>query len=199
MTMSTLTRASRVQADARQLVAEIEAYLASRTPSAPPAPTPTRIGGADHRLPPVDQLIAEAGITTGPAPRQKKAKSPKALPGGLWKALPDWTLSARRRTRRPVTVTQHLQLTIMVIQRYGWARGSLRTRSGRRCILGAQAVLYRLGYGDQDTARAAGDAMDRILASRGITVPYHQWNDHPDRSEDQVLYLLAAAAEKAGR
>lgn len=196
MTTHALIDASQLSADAEQLVREIERFLAARPARRPDIPTPKPARGSGFDLPPIDELIAQAGIVTGPAPRQKKTKD-RGLPGGLWRILPDWALAARRGPRRQVTVTEHLQLTALVIQRYGWARGSLRTRSGRRCILGAQAVLYRLGYGDQDTAMAAGRVMDRILHARGIRCHYHEWNDHAGRDEGEVLYLLREAIKTA--
>ncbi|WP_458089446.1 DUF6197 family protein [Streptomyces malaysiensis] len=197
MTTHALIDASQLSADANQLVREIENFLATQPARRPnlPAPKPAR-GSFD--LPPVDELIAEAGIVTGPAPRQKKTKD-RGLPGGVWRMLPDWALTVRRGSRRQVTVTEHLQLTALVIQRYGWCGRGLRSRSGRRCILGAQAVLYRLGYGDQDTAMAAGRVMDRILAARGIRAHYWEWNDHAGRDEGDVLYLLREAIQTAGQ
>ncbi|MBI0296286.1 hypothetical protein JBE04_17905 [Streptomyces sp. PRKS01-29] len=197
MTTAMLDAATLGQAGA-QLIAEIEQFLATRLAKRPaiPEPKPARSRGFD--LPPVDELIAEAGIVTGPAPRQKKTKD-RGLPGGVWRMLPDWALSARRGTRRQVTVTEHLQLTALVILRYGWCGRGLRSRSGRRCILGAQAVLYRLGYGDQDTAMAAGRVMDRILRARGIRAHYWEWNDHAGRDEGDVLYLLREAIQAAGQ
>ncbi|GAA1065225.1 DUF6197 family protein [Streptomyces asiaticus] len=181
----------------QQLIAEIERFLATRPAKRPAIPEPKPVRGSGFDLPPVNELIAEAGIVTGPAPRQKKTKD-RGLPGGVWRMLPDWALSARRGPRRQVTVTEHLQLTALVIQRYGWCGRGLRSRSGRRCILGAQAVLYRLGYGDQDTAMAAGRVMDRILAGRGIRAHYWEWNDHAGRDEGDVLYLLREAVQAAG-
>lgn len=196
MTTAMLDAATLGQAGA-QLIAEIEQFLATRPAkrSAIPEPKPPRGRGSD--LPPVADLIAEAGIVTGPAPRQKESKD-RGLPGGVWRILPDWALSARRGSRRRVTVTEHLQLTALVIQRYGWCGRGLRSRSGRRCILGAQAVLYRLGYGDQDTAMAAGRVMDGILRGRGIRCHYWEWNDHPGRDQGDALYLLREAIKAAG-
>ncbi|PNG97026.1 DUF6197 family protein [Streptomyces malaysiensis] len=205
MTTRTLRGASHspaMTAEGEQLVAEIERFLATRPARRPavPAPAPARVSGSDIELPPVDELIAQAGIVTGPAPRTKKPPktNDRELPGGLWRMLPDWALTARRGRRREVTVTEHLQLTALVIQRYGWCGRGLRSRSGRRCILGAQAVLYRLGYGSQDTAMAAGRVMDRILAGRGIRAHYWEWNDHPGRDEADVLHLLREAIDTAG-
>lgn len=200
MTTLTMPDASFI-ADGKQFVAEIEQFLARRATQRAMIPAATPVRRNTIGLPPVDELIAQAGIVTGPAPRQTKDRS---LPGGVWKMLPDWALAARRGPRRQITVTEHLQLTALVIQRYGWCSSGLRSRSGRRCILGAQAVLYRLGYGDQDTAMAAGRVMDRILRARGLRSgwSYHEWNDMPGRTEGEVLCLLReaiTAASEAGR
>ncbi|MFB9485188.1 hypothetical protein ACFFSH_38345, partial [Streptomyces filamentosus] len=96
---------------------------------------------------------------------------------------------------RPITVTQHLQLTALVIEQYGHHRGGLRSLSGRRCILGAQAVLYRLGYGDEATAIAAGQQMQNVLRRRGINEPYHRWNDRPERCTGDALQLIREAID----
>lgn len=197
MATHALIDASLLSADGEKLVREIEQFLATRPAKRPAIPTPKPVRGPSIDLPPVDELIAQAGIVTGPGPRQKKSKD-RVLPGGVWRMLPDWALSARRGARRQVTVVEHLQLTALVIKRYGWCGSGLRSRSGRRCILGAQAVLFRLGYGDQDTAMAAGRVMDRILRARGIRCHYHEWNDHAGRDEGEVLYLLREAIQAAG-
>lgn len=176
------------------LVHEIERYLAART-RATAHPLVTR---------PTDELVAAALAelgTTIPSSDTRERSTTGRLPCGLWRALPDWALTARRRLygtgRRQITVAEHLELTALVIEEYGWAHGRLRTRSGRRCILGAQAVLYRLGYGDEDTAITAGTHIQDVLAARGITQSYHQWNDGPGRSREEALYLVRRAADDA--
>ncbi len=105
-------------------------------------------------------------------------------------------LGHRTGTRRAVTVAQHLELTALVLQRYGWTQRSLRTAGGRRCILGAQAVLYRLGYGDERTAEEAGRWIQGVLRRRGISSPYWAWQDGPGRTEVEVLHLLREAAHQ---
>jgi len=182
--------------DARLLVDEIERYLAARVrTTAHPLVTKT-----------TQELIAEALGTPapvdGPAPAPVLAAPPRAL-----RLLPDWVLSFPLLRQlhgggRHISAAEHLELTALVIERYGWAHGQLRSRSGRRCILGAQAVLFRLGYGDEDTVAAAADRLQGVLAARGITQPYHQWNDGPGRTQAEVLHLVrqaAAAAREAGR
>ncbi len=177
-----------------QLVAEIEHYLAARARATGPAtahPLVTR---------PTADLIRDALRSLPPAPAPGAATKPHAVPGRLLRYLPDWALTALRPLnggRRRVTVAEHLELTALVIERYGWERGSLRSRSGRRCILGAQAVLYRLGYGDQDTALTAGGYLDAELQDRGINGTYWEWNDHPSRTREQALDLVRTAANAA--
>lgn len=174
--------------DASALIAEIEKYLADQAPhTAHPLVTKT-----------TDQLIAEALSpnmgTEAPAPTL-------TAPSRMWRILPDWALSLVRQlhagTARHVTVAQHLELTALVIEQYGWARGNLRTASGGRCILGAQLVLRHLGYGDNSTAAEAGRHLTNTLAARGIQQPIHQWNDGHGRTQGEVLHLIREAARNA--
>lgn len=171
--------------DAAQLVRDIEQYLAARTrTTAHPLVTKTTA-----------ELIAEA---LGTAPAEAAAAAPE-LPGRALRLLPDWVLRFpivrhRHGGARAVTVAEHLELTALVIERYGWAQRTHRTRSGRRCILGAQAVLFRLGIGDETTVAAAANHLQNVLRSRGCTAPYATWNDHPDRTEADVLALIRTAA-----
>lgn len=117
----------------------------------------------------------------------------------LWRIIPDWALALTPARRfhgagRAITVTQHLELTALVLQQYGWHRGGLRSRGGARCIVGAQAVLYRLGYGDEETAVAAGKRLQNVLRRRGIDEPFHAWNDRRQRDLGDVLGLIREAA-----
>ncbi|MFE7268520.1 hypothetical protein ACFU9B_42225 [Streptomyces sp. NPDC057592] len=175
--------------DVDGLVREIEQYLAARTrTTAHPLVTKT-----------TQQLVAEALGTQAPA-----APVAAPLPGRMLRLLPDWVLQIpivrhRHGGARQVTVAEHLELTALVIERYGWAQGTHRTRSGRVCILGAQAVLYRLGIGDETTVDRAGQRLQAVLQSRGCTLPYHRWNDMPDRSQGEVVALVRTAAQEASR
>ncbi|MFE0647481.1 hypothetical protein ACFVZH_02670 [Streptomyces sp. NPDC059534] len=184
MAASTATRPAALTVDAASLIADIEAYLAQQAPrTAHPLVTKT-----------TDQLVAEALA----APADEQQAPAFTAPSRLWRIIPDWALALTPARRlhgagRQITVTQHLQLTALVIQQYGWHRGGLRSRSGARCILGAQAVLYRLGYGDEETAEAAGQAMQNVLTRRGIDEAYHRWNDRPERTLDEVLRLIREA------
>lgn len=163
------------------LGAEAEAWLAD----------PTRTA---HRLVsvPTAQLVAEA-LAGSPAPAPGASVM---LPGGVWRVLPDRLLALRAARRRPVTVAEHLALTGMVLDQWGWARTStrIRTRGGRRCILGAQRAVHALGYGDQTDAAEAGRQIQGVLARRGITLPYPQWNELPSTSRGMALGLVREAA-----
>ncbi|MEV0576666.1 hypothetical protein [Streptomyces sp. NPDC050392] len=178
-----------VDVDAAQLVRDIEQYLAARTrTTAHPLVTRTTA-----------ELIAEALGTTAPA--HTVAVAPE-LPGRALRLLPDWVLRFpivrhRHGGARAVTVAEHLELSALVIERYGWAQNTHRTRSGRRCILGAQAVLFRLGIGDETTVAAAANRLQNVLRSRGCTASYATWNDHPGRTESEVLALIRTAAKGA--
>ncbi|MEV5860984.1 hypothetical protein AB0L83_14905 [Streptomyces sp. NPDC052071] len=165
------------------MLRDIEQYLAARTrTTAHPLVTKT-----------TQQLIDEA--LGAPAPAAAPAME---LPGRLLRLLPDWVLSVpvvrHRHGNRPVTVAEHLELTALVIERYGWTQGKHRTRSGRACILGAQAVLFRLSIGDESTVDRAGQRLQAVLRNRGCTLAYHRWNDMPDRTAAEVIALVRTAA-----
>ncbi|MGW4743929.1 DUF6197 family protein [Streptomyces sp. NPDC004290] len=189
MTAQTLTAPAPELADeAALLVREIERYLTARAcTTAHPLVTKTTA-----------ELIAEALGTTPAAP----AAPVLTAPARALRLLPDWVLNFPLLRRlhgggRHISVAEHLELTALVIERYGWHRGALRSTSGRRCILGAQAVLFRLGYGDETTALAAGHRLQAVLTARGISQPYHQWNDATGRTRAEALALVRTAATHA--
>ncbi|MEU4065884.1 hypothetical protein AB0F25_26275 [Streptomyces wedmorensis] len=192
MTAQTLTApallAPELADEAALLVREIEQYLTARVrTTAHPLVTKTTA-----------ELIAEA---LGAAPTAPAAPTLTA-PARALRILPDWVLNfpllrQLHGAGRNISVAEHLELTALVIERYGWHRGALRSTSGRRCILGAQAVLFRLGYGDEHTALAAGHRLQAVLAARGITEPYHRWNDATGRTREEALALVRTAATNA--
>jgi hypothetical protein len=167
------------------LVAEVEAFLCD------PARTAHRLVSL-----PTAQLVEQAlggqpaAVTTGPA-----------LPGGVWRVLPDRLLTlhpgrrAERLDRLRIPVAQHLQLTATVLEQWGWTRaGRNRAVGGGRCILGAQHALYRLGWGTEHTAVEAGRRIDGVLAARGVREPYPAWNDRQQSAE----HVIAVVREAAG-
>lgn len=181
--------------DAGRLVAEIEQYLAAQS---------CRPRGTAHPLvtKPTVELVAEA-LAGSVAPVAPAAGAPSLDLPAVLRFLPDWVLPVFRGSQgagRVVSVAEYLELAALVLERFGWAHGRLRTRGGRRCIGGALVVLYRLGYGDEATVLAAGEQLEAVLAGRGLSMPFWCWNDHPGRTQGEVLYLLrqAAAAAAAG-
>lgn len=186
MAASTLVRPADLTVDAATLIRDIEQYLAEQAPkTAHPLVSKTTA-----------ELVAEA--LQQPAVETTTA-APELVPPARWmRIIPDWALAITPARRlhgagRAITVTQHLQLTALVIQRYGHHRGALRSTTGRRCILGAQAVLFRLGYGDERTAEAACQQLQNALRRRGINEPYYQWNDRSERTQSDVLALIRDA------
>ncbi|MFF4403625.1 hypothetical protein [Streptomyces sp. NPDC001404] len=180
--------------DAGRLVAEIEQYLAAQ---------PRRPRGTAHPLvtKSTAELVAEALAQPSRAEETPGQPARLACPPALLRFLPDWVLPVFRGSqgaRRAVSVAEFLELAALVIERVGWAQGRGRTRSGRRCIGGALVALFQLGYGTEATARAAGDQLEAVLAGRGLSMPFWRWNDSPDRTVGEVLYLLREAAAAAG-
>lgn len=172
---------------AEKLVVEIENYLADQSPrTAHPLVTKTTA-----------ELVAEAlGSGTTVESLSAPALEP---PSKLLRILPDWIMAFPllrqfHAAGRQIGVAEHLELTALVIEKHGWARGALRTPSGRVCMLGAQRILYRLGYGDENTAQAAGTQIQNELVRRGVTEPFHSWNDMIGRTENEVLGVIRAAA-----
>jgi hypothetical protein len=174
------------------LVSEIERYLAARTRATTPTTAHPLVTKTTKAL--VDEALGALG-------KQPAAPAPKLHgPPAILRVLPDRILGALNRTPpRAVSVAEHLELTALVIERYGHARGKLRTPSGRRCIAGAQTVLHHLGYGTKSTIAEAGQHLDCVLKERGQRGPYYEWNDASGRSREEVLDLIRTAAATAGR
>lgn len=124
------------------------------------------------------------------------------LPGGVWRVLPDRLLAlhpgrrAERLERLRIPVNQHLALTALVLERWGWAQPGRhnRTATGARCPRGAQVALFRLGYGTEHTLYEGARRIQGALANRGVTAPYWEWNDWATTSRDQVIGVVRAAA-----
>jgi len=78
------------------------------------------------------------------------------------------------------------------IERHGWTQGVLKSAAGKVCAGGAIVCLS-----SRDIKIAALSALASQLGDHArsplIAVPY--WNDAPDRTEQQVLDALRAAAK----
>lgn len=191
----TLPDARPADVDARLLVREIEQYLTARGRAT-----------AHHLVTATTEELVRQALAE-PDDRPAAPVRGSELPGGLWRVLPDRLLALHpgRRgeavQRLRVSVAEHLELTALVLERWGWAQtgGHLRTTGGRRCILGAQRVLYALGYGTEDTAIAAGAHLNAALRGRGVRQTYPAWNEAPHVTRDQVLDVVREAAAAARR
>ncbi|WP_327290757.1 DUF6197 family protein [Streptomyces sp. NBC_01198] len=191
-TAAALPRLADVDTLGADLVDQIEAWLTD------PARTAHRLVTA-----PTADLVAEALADLTPTTPTTAAGV--ILPGGLWRILPDRLLflhPARRGegvARLRIPVADHLDLTAAVLEQWGWAQTGtrIRTATGRRCILGAQYTVFRLGYGTHDTATTAGHHINALLRSRGINLPFPQWNDQPHIGREQALAVVRAAATAA--
>ena len=184
---------------ADDLLVGIERYLAAQRRTAHPLVTAT-----------TDDLVAAAlASLPAPAARGPRPKANSVLPSGIWRILPDRLLALHpgrrleRIDRLRIPVATHLELTALVLEHWGWGqtdgrrRRHVRSLSGRRCILGAQVVLYRLGYGTETTAVEAGRYLQAALARRGVHVPFADWNERPGVNGSQVLALVRDAAALA--
>lgn len=176
-----------------ELVREIETYL-SAPGRATAHPLVTR---------PTADLVAEA-LAAVEAGCPRPSTGDLRAPSRILRRVPDRLLPLLRPVagpRRHITVAEHLELTARVLETYGWATGNHRTPGGRRCILGAQAVLYRLGYGDRQHVDAAAGYIRSALADHGVRedVDYWTWNDQRAASVGEVTGILRAAAAAAAR
>ncbi|MFJ9749575.1 DUF6197 family protein [Streptomyces chartreusis] len=198
MSTTALARASRADGPATEtlidvdgLVVEIQRYLAARTrTTAHPLVTKT-----------TQELVDEA--LRGLAPAPAAGTSPDLTPPPAWlRCLPEWALSIPLVRNhfgaggRQLTTAEHLELTALVIERWGWTTDCDRGEKGEVCIRGAQFVLLRLGYGNADTLHRASTHLHQVLA-RGTGGSFVAYNDAPGRTKQQVLALLRTAANKA--
>jgi hypothetical protein len=178
---------------AEEMVEDFERYLAGIRRTAHPLVTAT-----------TDELVQTALANLAPAPAAQHPHEPQ-LPRGLWRLLPARFLALHPARhfdagrRRTITPAEHLDLTVLLLRQWGWSQtsGHIRSLTGRRCIVGAQYALFRLGYGTEDTVIAAGHHIDNVLRCRGIKLPYVWWNEQSHVGPNQVLAVVQAAAVAA--
>lgn len=141
------------------------------------------------------QLIADAGIITGPAPADRQ------LPGRIAALLPDRLHTWRRIYQPDLKPSVQLHYARQVLVEWGWQNQpyKLRDARGARCICGAILAAHRLGYGSRTTTeRSAGFVLGE-LRHRGWTDLIGPWNRAPGRTADQAMALVAAAAHRAAQ
>ncbi|MER6304223.1 hypothetical protein ABT247_32410 [Kitasatospora sp. NPDC001539] len=163
-----------VHPDGTGLVAEIEAYLASLpAPVRTPAPYVCRYGATLRPW--------NAGFL---APRA---------------TLLDRVLGRPARPV-PVSAADHLRLASRYIGAHGWLQGAMWDRSGRVCLLGAQAAVLAYGYGTPATVRTARVQLMEVLHATGRPASSpDEYNDRPTTRVGDVHQLLDRAAARAAR
>ncbi|WP_052432944.1 DUF6197 family protein [Streptacidiphilus carbonis] len=162
-------------ADGRQLVREIEHYLATHTPV------------------PV--------LTLAPAARVcAYGQAPIAWDRGMVRPVPTLLDRLRHRPPTPVPIdtATHLLLVSRYLVAYGWCQNTMWDAQGRRCILGAQLAVLQGGYGTPSTVqRARTLLMEQFTAQDPEVRTVDQWNDAPGRTAAQVHRQLDIAASRA--
>ena len=82
-----------------------------------------------------------------------------------------------------------------VIQKHGWTQGELwKFRNGRYagfCITGA--LLFCRDEASRETGREARGFIKRAIRSEKVVA----WNDHPDRTHEEVVQAFNKAIELA--
>lgn len=160
--------------DAAQLVAEIEAYLAT-------LPAPRRA------LPAMPHISALGQVQQ---------------PWNAGLPVPTRTLADRLHRRGPapvpLDVAGHLRLLSRYLTVHGWCQKALVDAAGRRCMLGAQYAVLSAGYGSAEVVVGARQVMLREIATMGggAFARVEDWNDAEGRSAAQVHRLLDVAAAR---
>lgn len=91
----------------------------------------------------------------------------------------------------------HLTQTLEALRRYGWCRSLDVAPTGRMCIRGGMSMLERHGHVSSSARARAEHHLQEVLAGRGIRMPFHAWNDLPERTFPQVENLLVTASYRA--
>lgn len=141
------------------------------------------------------QLVADAGITTGPAPADRQ------LPGRIAALIPDSLHTWRRLYQPDLKPSVQLYYAGRVLLEWGWQNQPYRLRDigGARCICGAILTAHRLGHGTATTAeRSAGFVLSE-LRHQGWAGLIGEWNRAPGRTAHHATTLIAAAAHRAAQ
>ncbi|HEX5569218.1 MAG TPA: hypothetical protein VFY14_20265 [Streptomyces sp.] len=96
-------------------------------------------------------------------------------------------------------IADHAEAAAQALRTAGWNPSIRAGRGIRDALIHAETTTPgRFGY---DTRRTVGDILGLLIRARtGAPHAYYEtWDDHPDRTVDEVLTLLAAAAAFARR
>ncbi|KPC66636.1 hypothetical protein ADL27_59195 [Streptomyces sp. NRRL F-6602] len=96
----------------------------------------------------------------------------------------------------PLRPSDHLMQTLAVLERYGWCRSLDFSPTGRMCIRGAQTFLEHTGHVTPASRARAVDYMQHTL-TKVTDMPFHAWNDLPQRTFPQVTHLITTSATHA--
>jgi hypothetical protein len=159
-------------ADGSALVAEIDAYMAS--------------------LP-----LSARTFTAPPANRYGTVAAAWDL--GLVRPVPTWLdrIRHRRPAPTPIDTATHLRLVSRYITTHGWCQRRLWDDTGAVCLLGAQLMVLRAGYGTPATASRARVLLMEQFTAQGAYRSVDQWNDEPGRRPAEVHRQLDIAAARA--
>jgi hypothetical protein len=97
----------------------------------------------------------------------------------------------------PLCPSLHLEQTLAVLERYGWARSLDFSPTGRMCIRGSQTLLERTGHVTPTARARAVDYMQQVLQEHGYHQPFFAWNDHQERTLTHVCNLILTSAHAA--
>ena len=98
-------------------------------------------------------------------------------------------------------VAQDLRDAASALRRDGWAQGTFVDDGGCRCAAGAILAVVEPAARDPYTLTDSayyryGNAWGALAEHLDVT-SVSAWNDADERTEDEVLHALEAAAEKA--
>ena len=96
-------------------------------------------------------------------------------------------------------VDDTLNLAAELVEKRGWTQKTYETRDGQVCLMGA--VHMALGiepnvFTDDETFNIYLAARDRLQDILDVDSPI-EWNDQPERTKEQVVSALRAAARHA--
>lgn len=141
------------------------------------------------------QLIADAGITTGPAPADRQ------LPGRIAALVPDRLHTWRRIYMPDLKPSVQLDYARLVLEEWGWQQQPYRLRNfgGARCVCGAILAATRLGYGSPHTAERSAAYVLGELRHQGWAGLIGPWNRQPGRTAQQAIDLISDASHRAAQ
>ena len=97
----------------------------------------------------------------------------------------------------PQPPSVHLLQVREALGRYGWCKSLDVSPTGRMCIRGCQSLLEKSGHVTPEARGRAERYMQHVLAQDGIRMPFHAWNDLPERTFPHVTTLLTTASYQA--